>query len=126
MGCIFTEINGGPLPYEGINTLAELTREMLVNRRTPSIPPHVAEPLQARPRDLLTLNPKGTKVSLSNYFFVCPLLFEVVIAACYSFDARFRPSARQVRDIFLTCLFLKAFHQSKKRRRSLFCFLLLS
>ena len=81
MGCIFTEINGGPLPcskaadgmfhfadklttcrYEGINTLAELTREMLVNRRTfastcdslrayqirtPSIPPFVAEPLQA-------------------------------------------------------------------------------
>ncbi|CAJ1390167.1 unnamed protein product [Effrenium voratum] len=68
MGCIFTEINGGPLPYEGINTLAELTREMLVNRRTPSIPPFVAEPLQ------------------------------VVIAACYNFDARLRPSARQVYD----------------------------
>lgn len=68
MGCIFTEINGGPLPYEGINTLAELTREMLVNRRTPSIPPTIAEPLQ------------------------------VVISACYNFDARLRPSARQVYD----------------------------
>jgi len=68
MGCIFTEINGGPLPYEGINTLAELTREMLVNRRTPSIPPTIAEPLQA------------------------------VIRSCYNFDGRLRPSARQVYD----------------------------
>lgn len=68
MGCIFTEINGGPLPYEGINTLAELTREMLVNRRTPSIPSSIAEPLQA------------------------------VISTCYRFDARVRPSARQVYD----------------------------
>eukprot|EP00931_Biecheleriopsis_adriatica_P027256 TRINITY_DN1641_c0_g1_i1.p1 TRINITY_DN1641_c0_g1~~TRINITY_DN1641_c0_g1_i1.p1 ORF type:complete len:772 (+),score=106.15 TRINITY_DN1641_c0_g1_i1:171-2318(+) len=68
MGCIFTEINGGPLPYEGINTLAELTREMLVNRRTPSIPPTIAEPLQ------------------------------VVVRSCYNFDGRFRPAARQVYD----------------------------
>jgi len=66
MGCIFTEINGGPLPYEGINTLAELTREMLVNHRTPVIPPSIPGVLQA------------------------------VIAACYQFDARFRPSARVV------------------------------
>ena len=66
MGCIFTEINGGPLPYEGINTLAELTREMLVNRRTPSIPSSIPEPLEA------------------------------VISTCYRFDSRLRPSARQV------------------------------
>merc|ERR1712151_645695 len=46
MGCIFTEINGGPLPYEGINTLADLTREMLVNKRIPVIPQTIVEPLQ--------------------------------------------------------------------------------
>merc|ERR1719409_594270 len=38
MGCIFIEIFGGPLPYEGINTLAELTRELTVHKRAPSIP----------------------------------------------------------------------------------------
>lgn len=68
MGCIFTEINGGPLPYEGINTLAELTRAMLVNRRTPVIPPTI------------------------------PAVLQAVISGCYQFDGRFRPSARQVYD----------------------------
>jgi serine/threonine protein kinase len=38
MGCIFVEIFGGPLPYESINTLADLTREMLVHRRKPDVP----------------------------------------------------------------------------------------
>lgn len=38
MGCIFVEVCGGPLPYEKITTLAELTKEMLIKRRTPSIP----------------------------------------------------------------------------------------
>jgi len=66
MGCIFTEINGGPLPYEGINTLAELTRAMLVNRRTPVIPPTI------------------------------PAVLQAVISGCYQFEGRFRPSARQV------------------------------
>eukprot|EP00439_Symbiodinium_sp_Y106_P032631 s3643_g3.t3 len=68
MGCIFTEINGGPLPYEGINTLAELTRAMLVNRRTPVIPPTI------------------------------PAVLQAVISGCYQFEGRFRPSARQVYD----------------------------
>ncbi|CAE7253857.1 pyk3 [Symbiodinium natans] len=68
MGCIFTEINGGPLPYEGINTLAELTRAMLVNRRTPVIPPSI------------------------------PAVLLAVISACYQFDGRLRPSAKQVYD----------------------------
>jgi hypothetical protein len=68
MGCIFTEIFGGPLPYEGINTLADLTREMLVNRRMPQIPPSLPEPIQG------------------------------VIRSCYNFDARLRPSAKQVYD----------------------------
>merc|ERR1712032_941491 len=60
------EIFGGPLPYEGINTLADLTREMLVNRRIPMIPLHIAEPIQG------------------------------IIRSCYNFDGRLRPSARQV------------------------------
>merc|ERR1712151_175765 len=64
MGCIFTEINGGPLPYEGINTLADLTREMLVNKRIPVIPQTIVEPLQS------------------------------IIRSCYCFDSRLRPSAR--------------------------------
>lgn len=38
VGCIFVEIFGGPLPYEQINTLAELTREMLVHKRSPFVP----------------------------------------------------------------------------------------
>jgi len=38
MGCIFVEVCGGPLPYENITTLADLTKEMLINRRTPDIP----------------------------------------------------------------------------------------
>jgi len=66
MGCIFTEIFGGPLPYEGINTLADLTREMLVHRRMPGIPSHIPEPIQN------------------------------IIRSCYNFDARLRPKASQV------------------------------
>mmetsp|Transcript_35644 Transcript_35644/g.70492 ORF Transcript_35644/g.70492 Transcript_35644/m.70492 type:complete len:736 (+) Transcript_35644:70-2277(+) len=69
-GCIFSEIFGGPLPYDGINTLADLTREMLVNRRTPVIPGHVAEPIQN------------------------------IIRSCYNFDFRLRPSARQIFEHF--------------------------
>jgi len=65
-GCIFSEIFGGPLPYDGINTLADLTREMLVNKMTPVIPVHIAEPIQN------------------------------IIRSCYNFDCRLRPSARQI------------------------------
>merc|ERR1719235_347090 len=43
LGCIFVEIFGGPLPYETINTLADLTREMLVHRRTPDVPEFIFE-----------------------------------------------------------------------------------
>jgi len=68
MGCIFTEIFGGPLPYEGINTLADLTREMLVHRRMPVIPSSLPEQVQN------------------------------IIRSCYNFDSRLRPSARQVFD----------------------------
>lgn len=64
MGCIFTEINGGPLPYEGINTLADLTKEMLVHRRMPAIPQHIPDVVQD------------------------------IIRSCYNFDSRLRPSAR--------------------------------
>eukprot|EP00929_Paragymnodinium_shiwhaense_P007556 TRINITY_DN111472_c0_g1_i1.p1 TRINITY_DN111472_c0_g1~~TRINITY_DN111472_c0_g1_i1.p1 ORF type:complete len:810 (-),score=146.24 TRINITY_DN111472_c0_g1_i1:77-2146(-) len=72
MGCIFTEIFGGPLPYEGINTLADLTREMLVHRRIPMIPHDIPDNVQG------------------------------IIRSCYNFDARLRPSAKaafeQLRD----------------------------
>jgi len=66
MGCIFTEIFGGPLPYEGINTLADLTREMLVKKRIPDIPPGIPEPVEG------------------------------VVRSCYAFDGRLRPTASQV------------------------------
>lgn len=68
MGCILTEIFGGPLPYEGINTLADLTREMLVHRRVPVIPSHLPETIQG------------------------------IIRSCYNFDGRLRPSAKEVFD----------------------------
>ena len=38
MGCIFVEVCGGPLPYEKITTLAELTKEMLIKRRVTGKP----------------------------------------------------------------------------------------
>jgi len=65
-GCVFSEIFGGPLPYDGINTLADLTHEMLVNKKSPVIPVHIAGPIQD------------------------------IIRSCYNFDFRLRPSARQV------------------------------
>jgi len=68
MGCIFTEIFGGPLPYQGINTLADLTQEMLVHRRMPQIPGHLPESVQSINR------------------------------SCYNFDARLRPAAKQIFD----------------------------
>jgi serine/threonine protein kinase len=66
MGCIFIEILGGTLPYDGINTLADLTREMLMNKRTPTLP-----------RD----GPDNIKV---------------VIKSCHNFDQKLRPSSRSV------------------------------
>jgi len=46
LGCIFVEIFGGPLPYETINTLADLTREMLVHRRAPDVPEYIFEEIK--------------------------------------------------------------------------------
>lgn len=68
MGCIFIEIFGGPLPYDGINTLADLTRELLMNRRPPALP-----------RDL-------------------PDALSCVVRGCHNFDHRLRPSSRQIFD----------------------------
>jgi len=64
MGCIFVEICGGPLPYENITTLADLTREMLVHRRTPDVPNFI--PHEARQ----------------------------IFLGCLSFDYRQRPSSK--------------------------------
>jgi len=68
MGCIFVEIFGGPLPYEGINTLADLTREMVVNKRTPMIPVHIPGSIQQ------------------------------IIRSCLQFDHRLRPTSKLVFD----------------------------
>jgi len=65
MGCIFIEIFGGTLPYDGINTLAELTREMLVHKRGPALPPTIPEPLKR------------------------------IIRGCHNFDHRLRPTSQQ-------------------------------
>jgi len=65
MGCIFIEICGGPLPYEDISTLADLTREMLVNRRKPTVPSSIPQPLRQ------------------------------VAGSCLNFDYRLRPNSRQ-------------------------------
>jgi len=65
MGCIFVEICGGPLPYEQITTLADLTKEMLVHRRVPDIPSFIHEEMRR------------------------------VCASCLCFDYRQRPSSRQ-------------------------------
>merc|ERR1711957_663235 len=64
MGCIFVEIFGGPLPYEQINNLADLTREMLVNKRTPDVPTYI--PQQARD----------------------------IVCTCLKFDYRLRPTSK--------------------------------
>lgn len=68
MGCIFAEIFGGPLPYEGINTLADLTRELLVHKRPPGTPQELPDALK------------------------------VVIRGCHNFDHRLRPSSKSVFD----------------------------
>lgn len=64
-GCIFIEIFGGPLPYETIANLAELTRELLVHRRPPTIPEHLPEEVRA------------------------------LVVSCLDFDHQKRPSSRQ-------------------------------
>jgi len=53
MGCVFIEIFGGTLPYDGCNSLAELTRTILVERRPPHIHSGVLRPIQAIIRAML-------------------------------------------------------------------------
>lgn len=65
LGCIFVEIFGGCLPYTSINTLADLTREMLVHRRSPDVPEFIFEEIRA------------------------------VIHSCLDFDHRLRPTSKQ-------------------------------
>merc|ERR1719159_1890080 len=65
MGCIFVEVFGGPLPYENITSLAELTRELLVHRRPPAVP-----------EDLI------------------PEHMRVIIIRCLDFDYTLRPESK--------------------------------
>lgn len=63
MGCLFIEILAGPLPYEHINNLADLTREMLVLKRAPEMPQNLPDEVSK------------------------------VIRGCLNFDYRLRPSS---------------------------------
>merc|ERR1719235_1820748 len=64
MGCIFIEIFGGPLPYEGCNNLADLTRAILVDRRAPFVPHHLAPPLAQLVRAMLDFDHRKRPTSL--------------------------------------------------------------
>jgi len=66
MACVFIEIYGGSVPYKSISTLADLTREMLVHRRKPSIPRAIPEEVRQ------------------------------IIASCLHFDYRMRPKCKHV------------------------------
>lgn len=66
MACVFIEIYGGSVPYKSISTLADLTREMLVHRRKPSIPRVIPEEVRQ------------------------------IIASCLHFDYRMRPKCKHV------------------------------
>ena len=66
MGCIFCEIFGGSIPYEGINSLVDLAQELLVIKRTPSIPADI------------------------------PLLCKEIIRSCWNFDRGLRPGSKQI------------------------------
>uniref|UniRef100_A0A0G4HRZ0 Protein kinase domain-containing protein n=1 Tax=Chromera velia CCMP2878 TaxID=1169474 RepID=A0A0G4HRZ0_9ALVE len=66
LACIFIEIFGGPLPYEGIDQLAELTHAVVNLRKVPYIPPSV-------PYDL-----------------------QLLLRSCFIFDPRQRPGAEEV------------------------------
>eukprot|EP00929_Paragymnodinium_shiwhaense_P039882 TRINITY_DN20887_c0_g1_i3.p1 TRINITY_DN20887_c0_g1~~TRINITY_DN20887_c0_g1_i3.p1 ORF type:complete len:1029 (+),score=195.97 TRINITY_DN20887_c0_g1_i3:111-3197(+) len=67
MGCIFVEIFGGPLPFSDLQTLADLTKSLLVRRRAPDVPPHLV-----------------------------PLEVQVAIHRCLEFEINVRPGARDV------------------------------
>jgi len=71
MGCILAEILGGPLPYEGVNTLPDLTRDMLVRK----LPP----------------------VAIQSF----PAGFGVCIRSCHRFDPWQRPNAHAIYDQLL-------------------------
>jgi len=64
MACIFIEIFGGPLPYEGCNNLADLTRAILVDRRAPFVPHHLAPPLAQLVRAMLDFDHRKRPTSL--------------------------------------------------------------
>jgi len=45
MGCIFIEIFGGVLPYGDCQTMAQLAGRILIERRSPDVPPNVPQAL---------------------------------------------------------------------------------
>jgi serine/threonine protein kinase len=58
MGCIFIEIFGGPLPYEGCNNLADLTRTILMEHRSPHVPSKIPPPIANIIRSMLDFDHK--------------------------------------------------------------------
>jgi len=63
MGCIFIEIFGGPLPYEGCNNLADLTRAILVEHRAPYVPAHLVPALGSLARSMLDFDHRKRPVA---------------------------------------------------------------
>jgi len=68
MACVFIEVYGGSVPYKSVSTLPDLTREMLIHRRKPSIPRVIPEEVRQ------------------------------IIASCLHFDHRMRPKCKHVFD----------------------------
>lgn len=64
MGCIFIEIFGGPLPYEGCNNLADLTRSILVERRPPYVPPQLTKALRSLVCTMLDFDHRKRPIAL--------------------------------------------------------------
>eukprot|EP00397_Hematodinium_sp_SG-2012_P019724 GEMP01020283.1.p1 GENE.GEMP01020283.1~~GEMP01020283.1.p1 ORF type:complete len:556 (-),score=91.17 GEMP01020283.1:687-2354(-) len=70
MGCIFSEIFGGKIPYAGVMDLPDLTRNILLYKKLPEIP-----------------NNEN-----------CPAEVQQVIASCLTYDGEHRPRSKDIFD----------------------------
>lgn len=68
LGCIFIEIFGGGLPYEGCNSLPQLTRIMLEGKKIPKVPSNMSKSMRA------------------------------LVISCLDFNHVMRPTAKQIFD----------------------------